>query len=63
MKKQLSVRIDSDLLETIRDIVYWDPSTNLNRWVEDKLQSAIKDYDYVEPRHESKLKTGRKIQE
>ena len=60
MKKQsYTIRINRELLERLRNIVYWTPGTSMNSLFEKALELFMKDKDF--PEREQKLKVGRKI--
>lgn len=44
-KKLMSVRIDADLLEKTRDLVYWTPGTTISGIVEQLLFSLIESFE------------------
>lgn len=41
MKEQLSIRIDTDVLNDLRNVVYWKPGMTLNVYVENALKEAL----------------------
>jgi len=59
-KKILSTQINEDLLEKIRDIVYWEPGMSLNKFVEEAL--FVKSNLYIPKQRPSRLlQPGRKV--
>ncbi len=61
LKKQITVRIDIHILDKIKDIVYWDPHTSLNEFIEVALQQAANNFGSIQKRPCQNLKSGRRI--
>lgn len=61
MKKSLTVRINEETLERVRDIVYWNHEFTLTSFVELTLEEVVKKFKDVEKRPVKKLHVGRKM--
>jgi uncharacterized protein (DUF4415 family) len=61
IKKQISIRIDQELLERMKDMVYWNPGWTLNDLIEITLRETIYSMERCEKRPSIKLKPGRKV--
>jgi uncharacterized protein (DUF4415 family) len=60
LKKSLNVKIDYDLLDKLRDIVYYTPGSTLNEFVEVAIQALIEGHAELRKRP-GQLKPGRKV--
>lgn len=65
MRKLFTVKIDEELIERMRDAVYWTPGKTLNGFAEFALRAAL---DHIEkergkpyPPRQAALRTGRQI--
>jgi hypothetical protein len=61
IKKQISIRIDQELLERMKDMVYWHPGWTLNDLIEITLRETIYSMEKCEKRPQKNLKPGRKV--
>jgi uncharacterized protein (DUF4415 family) len=61
IKKQISIRIDQELLERMKDMVYWNPGWTLNDLIEITLRETIYSMEKCEKRPQKNLKPGRKV--
>lgn len=61
MKKTLSVRIDHEKIEKIRDIVYWNPGMSITSFIDMTLDEVVKKFHDVKARPVKNLKPGKKI--
>lgn len=66
MKKQsVTVRLSTDLLERMRNLVYWTPGLTMNSLVEESLEESIKNLEEKKgasfPQRTKQLQPGRKI--
>jgi hypothetical protein len=61
MKKQLSVRIDGEVLDRVRDLVYWNAGMSLSGLVESVLEATVNQFDNIPKRTDKNLKAGRKL--
>lgn len=60
-KKPLTIKIDEDLLDKIKDIVYNEYGYTINSFVEDLLREGLEGkYEDVHKRPEKNLRPGRK---
>lgn len=56
----LSVKIDAEVLDSLRNVVYWKPGVTLNLYVEDALKEAL-DKEPVIIKRPGELKRGRPV--
>lgn len=66
MKKQsITVRISADLLERMRNFVYWTPGLTMNSLVEESLEERMKVLESQQgesfPQRTKQLQPGRKV--
>jgi predicted DNA-binding protein len=66
MKKQsVTVRLSTDLLERMRNLVYWTPGSTMNSLVEESLEESIKKLEEKKgdafPQRTKPLQPGRKV--
>jgi hypothetical protein len=60
-RRSLTIKIDSELLDKIKDIVYNEYGYTINVFVEDILREYLKDkYDNIPKRPTENLRPGRK---
>lgn len=67
MKKQpLTVRLDVDVLDRIRNVVYWTPGLTMNSFLEEAVMDLLKATEEKKggafPRRDRQLQAGRKIE-
>jgi hypothetical protein len=60
-RTQLTIRINKEVIDRIKDIVYWSPEFTINNFVEASLKDAIEGFSHIDPRPHKRLKPGRKI--
>ena len=60
-KKQFSARIDEEILENAKDIVYWNPGLSLGQFVETALKEIALKYKAVKKRPSRQLRPGPKV--
>jgi hypothetical protein len=60
LKKNLNVKIDYELLDKLRDIVYYTPGSTLSDFVEVALKALLDGYS-DDRKRPSQLKRGRKV--
>lgn len=61
MKKQITFRIDEELIDKVRDIVYANRNLSLNSAIEYSLNKLVEEYGVGVPKRNGELLPGRKI--
>lgn len=61
IKKAVSTYINAELLDTIKDIVYWSPNSTLSSFIEDACREKVKNFSDIKNRENNKLKRGKRI--
>lgn len=66
MKKAITIRIDENILNRLRNLVYWSHGMTLNDFAERAIDYHLKDWERKFPeitkQRDSNLKVGRKIE-
>jgi hypothetical protein len=60
-KKNVTIRIDPELLNKIKNIIYANHGWILNGFIEDTLREKVESMKQCDPRPEKNLKPGRRI--
>lgn len=60
IKKTFSACISENVINKLRDYIYYNPTLTINQYVEDSLKDSLNKEGIIKPRP-NKLKTGRKI--
>lgn len=60
IKKPFSVCINENVINKLRDYIYYNQTMTINQYVEDSLKDSLNKEGIIKPRP-TKLKTGRKI--
>ncbi len=61
IKKQVTFRIDADLIDAVRDIVYYHRELSLNAFIERAIADRVSEYVDIQKRPCVQLRAGRKM--
>lgn len=60
-KKQISARVDEQVVERVKDIVFWNPEVSFSGLVEKLLKQVVEQYGSIKRRPDKNLTPGRSV--
>lgn len=60
-KKKITILVDEQIVDRVKDIVYWNPEYTVSNFVEASVEAAVEGFSHIDPRPQKNLKPGKKI--